>query len=200
MPADLAQLAGWAYLLMALAVIADAVFPLVPAETVAVGGGVLAASGALNLAALLGVVAVGAAAGDALSYQLGRRVSRFGMGRLLRHRRGRKAVVWTTRQLQRRTVPVLVGGRFVPGGRTVTTMTAGFLHVPARRIMPAIALGAVCWASYVTGLGYLGGRAAGESVWVAVLVDVELAAGLTVAIELLRRMVAGRLLAGQEPR
>jgi membrane protein DedA with SNARE-associated domain len=180
--AELAEPAWWMCLLLALAVAVDAVLPLVPSEVALVGAGALVATGAADPVPVLGAAWLGALAGDCVAYGLGRRAGRLGVGRLLRHRRGRASLVWATRQLDRRTVPVLVAGRFLPGGRTVTTLTAGFLRVSPRRFVPAVALGGALWAGYVTTLGYLGGRGAAEQPWAGALAGLLLvtAAGLTV--------------------
>jgi membrane protein DedA with SNARE-associated domain len=92
--------------------------------------------------------------------------------------------------LDRRTVPVLVAGRFLPGGRTVTTLTAGFLRVPPSRFVPAAALGGALWAGYVAGLGYLGGRGAAEQPWAGALAGLLLATAAGLTLEGVRRLRA----------
>jgi membrane protein DedA with SNARE-associated domain len=172
MLSTLTAMAGWSYLLIILLVAADAVFPLVPGELAVVSGGVLAASGRLNLPVLIAAAAVGAMAGDTLAYALGRGAGRLGVGRLLHQPRSRRALVWATGRLQRRAAPVLVAARFVPGGRTVTTLVAGFLRVPPRRFAQAVAVGGPMWAGYAVALGYLAGRAAADRPWVGILAAV----------------------------
>ncbi|MFL6127980.1 MAG: DedA family protein [Mycobacteriales bacterium] len=186
--ADLAGPAVWTSLLLALAVAVDAVLPLVPSEVALVGAGAMVATGAAAPVPVLLAAWLGALAGDCCAYGLGRRAGRFGVGRLLRHRRGRGSVVWATRQLDRRTVPVLVAGRFLPGGRTVTTLTAGFLRVPMRRFGPAVALGGALWAGYVTTLGYLGSRGAAEQPWAGALAGLLLATASGLTVEGVRRL------------
>ena len=188
--ADLTAVAGWAYLLLALLVALDAVLPLVPSEVALIGAGSLVATGAAEPVPLLAAGWLGALAGDCAGYGLGRRAGRFGVGRLLRHRRGRGTLVWATRQLDRRTVPVLVAGRFLPGGRTVTTMTAGFLRIPPARFVPAVALGGALWAAYVVGLGYLGGKGAAEQPWAGALAGLLLATAAGCTAEGVRRVRA----------
>jgi membrane-associated protein len=188
--ADLTSLTGWAYLLLALAVAVDAVLPLMPSEVALIGGGALLATGAADPVPLLGAAWLGALTGDSTAYLLGRRAGRLGVGRLFRRRRGRATLVWATRQLDRRTVPVLVAGRFLPGGRTVTTVTAGFLRVAPARFVPAVALGGALWAGYVTALGYLGGRGAAEQPWAGALAGLVLATATGLTIEGIRRLRA----------
>lgn len=178
MLSTLAGLAGWAYFLVIALVAADAVFPLIPGELAVVSGGVLAAGGRLHLPALMAAAAVGAMLGDTLGYLMGRGAGRLGIGRLLHQPRSRRALVWATERLHRRAVPVLVAGRFVPGGRTVTTMVAGFLRVPPRRFAAAVTTGGPIWACYAATLGYVAGRATAERPWIGLLAAV---AALTVA-------------------
>jgi len=167
---DFAALAGWAYLVVALLVVADAVVPLVPAEVAVASASVLAAGGRLVLALVIAVTAAGAVTGDCSGYLLGRGAGRLGVGRLLRHPRGRLALVWATQRLDRRAIPMLVAGRFVPGGRTATTVTAGFLRVRPPVFLLAAAVGGTLWATYTGTLGYLAGRAAADRPWVGILV------------------------------
>jgi membrane-associated protein len=198
--ADLAQPALWTCLLLALAVAVDAVLPLVPSEVALVGAGAMVATGAAEPVPVLAAAWLGALVGDCCSYLLGRRAGRLGVGRLLRRRRGRASVVWATRQLDRRTVPLLVAGRFLPGGRTVSTLTAGFLRVPGRRFVPAVALGGALWAGYVTTLGYLGGRGAAERPWAGALAGLLLATAAGLTVEGVRRLRSRAEPPGPQPR
>jgi membrane-associated protein len=184
---DLTALAGWTYLVVALLVVADAVFPLIPAELAVVSGSVLAAAGRLSLPLLVGATAAGAVGGDCLGYLLGRGAGRLGVGRLLRHPRGRRALVWATRRLDRRAVPVLVVGRFVPGGRTASTVAAGFLRVHPPVFLLAATLGGTLWATFTGALGYLAGRAAADRPWVGVLAAAAVLLLAGFGAELLRR-------------
>jgi membrane-associated protein len=184
---DLAHLAGWSYPAVAALVAADALVPLVPSELAIISCGVLAASGKMNLALLVLAAAVGAAVGDTAGYLAGRGAGRFGVGRLLRRERSRRVLVWTTERLHRRARWVLVSARFIPGGRTVTVLTAGFLRVPGRRFAAAVAIGAPLWASYVAGLGYGAGHASADRPWLGVLAAVAVLTALGCLAEFVRR-------------
>jgi membrane protein DedA with SNARE-associated domain len=165
----LTGLAGWSYPLIVLLVAGDAIFPLIPGEFAVISGGVLASTGRLSLPLLIVAAAAGAMLGDTLAYLLGRGAGRLGIGRLLRQPRSRRALVWATERLHRRAVPVLVTARFIPGGRTVTTLVAGFLRVPPRRFGLAIAGGGPVWAGYAAALGYVAGRVTADRPWVGML-------------------------------
>ena len=77
--------------------------------------------------------AAGAFAGDNLSYALGRFVGRPAQERFLRGDRTRDALGWAEQQLAVRGGLVLIVGRYVPGGRTAVTFTAGLTHYPYSR-------------------------------------------------------------------
>jgi membrane-associated protein len=85
-----------------------------------------------------------------------------------------------------------VSARFIPGGRTVTVLTAGFLRVPGRRFAAAVAIGAPLWASYVAGLGYGAGHASADHPWLGVLAAVAVLTALGCLAEFIRRRRARR--------
>ncbi|MFD0479539.1 DedA family protein [Nonomuraea thailandensis] len=77
----------WLYVALFALALLDGFFPVVPAETSVITAGVFAAaSGGPNLALVIVVAALGAFAGDHISYLIGNRSA----GRL----RGKKAFVW----------------------------------------------------------------------------------------------------------
>jgi membrane-associated protein len=149
--------AGGAYALVALLVALDAVLPVVPAEAAVLGGAALAARGQLGLWPLLAATAVGAFVGDLASYRAGRLVGPWVLKRLSRPRT-RAAVDGALAWLARRGPLVLVAARFVPGGRTASTMAAGLVGLRPRLVVAAAAVGGLLWSAYLVSLGYAGGR------------------------------------------
>jgi membrane protein DedA with SNARE-associated domain len=149
--------AGGGYLLIALLVALDAVLPIVPAEAAVLGGAALVARGQLELWPLLAATAVGAFAGDLASYRAGRLVGPPVLRRLARPRT-RAALDRALGWLTRRGAVVLIAARFVPGGRTASTLAAGLLGLPARLVAGCAAIGAVLWSGYLIALGYAGSR------------------------------------------
>jgi membrane-associated protein len=156
---DVTQLAllfasAWgAYLVIALLVMADAVLPVVPAEAAVLAGAALAARGQLHIEPLLAATAVGALGGDLVSYRAGRLLA---SGR--RARRSRARLRAAERWLHRSGGAVLVAARFVPGGRTASTLTAGLIGLSVRRVAFCAAIGGMLWSAYLVGVGYAGGR------------------------------------------
>lgn len=177
----------WTYAVVLAVAAVDAVFPLVPSETVAIAAGVLAGAGELSIAAVIAVAAAGAFVGDNGSYLLGRRFGDVATRRLLRGSRGRRGRERAERMLARRGGYLILVSRFVPGGRTVTTLTAGLTEMPWPRFARLAAFAAVVWGSYAGLLGYLGGRAFEDEPWRGLLLGLAFAAGITLAVEGLRR-------------
>lgn len=183
---DVASLAAWAYLVVAALAALDAVFPVLPSESVVIVAAALAAQGRLDPWTLAAVAAVGALTGDMTS---------FGVGRLARRRwkdphrvggrRGR-LLAWAGHHLDRRGEQVIITARFVPGGRTATTFSAGYLGLRTARFARAAALGAVLWAANGVVIGYVGGQVS-ENPFVAVAGGLTLGGLVSVAIHLVQR-------------
>jgi membrane-associated protein len=178
----------WTYAVLLAVAALDAVLPIVPSETTAIAAGVLAGAGDLSLALVIAAAAAGAFAGDNASFLAGRS---FGH-RLVRGKRARAAQAWAERALQTRGGYLVVVGRFVPGGRTAVTLSAGMTRMAGARFVPFAALAAVVWASYAGLLGYAGGRAYEEQPVKALVVAFALAGAITLAVEASRRLSAAR--------
>lgn len=149
-----------------LAIVAtDAVLPVVPGETALIAAAVLAANGELSILLVVACALIGAFAGDNASYALGRGVGRRAITRLARGEKARARVQWSRRQLRLRGASIVVVARFVPGGRTATTLAAGSLRMQWRRFAFADAVGAALWATYAAALGWFGGSAFEASLW-----------------------------------
>jgi membrane protein DedA with SNARE-associated domain len=83
--------------------------------------------------------------------------------------------------------------RFIPGGRTATTFTAGLVKLSwPRRFAPYIAVAAVLWAAYGVLLGYLGGRTFRDKPIYALLLAFGIAALIVAAVEIYRRLRSDR--------
>lgn len=102
--------------------------------------GVFAATGEPNLIAVIAVAALGAFTGDHTSYLIGRTAG----GRLLaRTRPGTRrpaAFDWAGKALAERGGLILVVARYIPGGRTATTIAMGTVGYPLRADELAAAL------------------------------------------------------------
>jgi len=130
---------------------------VVPGETAMLLGGVLAASGQVNLAGMVAGGIVGAVLGDLAGYGMGRLAGpslRSGrLGRWVGKSRWDRA----ESLLERRGGPAVFLGRWIGVLRAIVPAAAGAANMPATRFMTWNAVGGVLWASTVVMLGYLVG-------------------------------------------
>jgi membrane-associated protein len=177
----------WTYPAIVAAVAFDSLLPVAPGETVMITAGVLAADGDLSPLLVIAAGMVGSLLGDNLSYGVGALLGRRAERRFFSSDRGRERIDWARGQLRRRGAMIIVIARFVPGGRTATTFSAGALEMPWRRFLAADAVAAAIWATYMTVLGYFGGTAFENDLWKPILAAGMVAAAIAAAAELLRR-------------
>jgi len=125
---------------------------LVPGETAAVVGGVLASARSVNLEAMMTVVVISAIVVDSVGYIVGRTAGPW----LLGHRplRGSVAVQRTRSLLERRGGPAVFIGRFVTFARAVVPGLAGSYRI----FLGYNALGGLLWGVGYALLGYVVGR------------------------------------------
>lgn len=177
----------WAYLVIVLVALADALAPVVPSETVVITAAVLAASGPTSVPLVVLTAAVGAMLGDHLSYLVGRTTSRWTAGRDSAGRRAR-----TLRRagsvLAGRGGMALVVARYVPGGRTAVTLAMGALRHPLARFTGWDAIAASSWAGYCTVIGVVGGSALAEDPLPAVLLGMTTALVIAAMAEVWRQV------------
>jgi membrane protein DedA with SNARE-associated domain len=119
----------WSYPLHFGICAGDALIPAFPSETAVIVCGIQAARGQLSLEWVIVVAAAGAFAGDNASYAVGHwfgtpAVKRFFSGEVAQGR-----VDWARNFLEERGSYVLIVARFIPGGRTAATLTAGLVHL-----------------------------------------------------------------------
>jgi membrane-associated protein len=186
---DLLTGSAWTYPLLFGICLGDAVFPILPSETAAIVCGIQAARGQLSLGWVLVLAALGAFAGDNTSYAFGRWLGRPIQQRLFMGERAQARLDWAKRFLTERGSYVLIVARFIPGGRTATTFTAGLVKFSwPRRFAPFIAIAAVLWSLYAVLLGYIGGRTFRNQPIYAVLLAFGIAGLITVGVEVARRL------------
>jgi membrane protein DedA with SNARE-associated domain len=176
-----------AYFIVFALALGDGVFPAFPSESGLIVAGLLAALGDLTLGWVIVAGALGAFAGDSISYALGRFVGRPAQERFLRGERSKRALEWAQQQLAERGGLIIIVGRYVPGGRTAVTLTAGLTHYPYGRFAMFDAVAAISWAVYGSVLGYFGGRFFHDHVWAALLLAFGIAFGVSLAVESARR-------------
>ncbi len=157
---DLSETLGtWTYALVgSLAFLETGAFVglVAPGETAVVLGGVVAAQGEVNLFAMLLIVWAAAAAGDFVSFLLGRR-----LGRRFLVTRGPSFGVTTPRLARverffdRHGAKAILVGRFVGIIRAVAPFLAGSSGMRLRAFLPWSILGTAAWATTFTLVGYV---------------------------------------------
>jgi membrane-associated protein len=178
----------WSYVVLFGIAALDAVVPVVPSETLAITAGVLAGLGKLHLGTVIPAAAAGAFIGDSSMYLIGRKFGRPARERLFRGPRAQRVLGWAEKQLDERGPYLILIARFVPGGRTATTFTAGMVHFRAAVFFPLAAVAAVAWACYAVLLGYFGGRVFEERPVLALGIALAIAFGVTAVVELTRKL------------
>jgi len=178
----------WSYAVILGIAALDALVPVVPSETLAITGGVLAGLGDLHLGTVIAAAAIGAFAGDSSAYLLGRKLGPRARERLFQGGRARRGLDWAERQLARRGPYLILIARFVPGGRTATTFSAGLVRFQATVIFPIAAVAAAAWACYAVLLGYYGGRIFEQRPILALGIALAIAFGVTAVVELTRKL------------
>ena len=180
------QASGWAYVIVFVLALLDALLPVVPSETAVITAGVVASSGDLNLPLIIVAAGTGAFLGDNAAYLLGRRYGAWATRRFLSGEKAQERLAWAERQLEERSGQLIAGGRFIPGGRTVIALSAGLLHYPWRRYLAYDAAAALGWALYAALLGYLGGQAFEDAPWKGLILALGIAFAVAGTVELVR--------------
>ncbi|MGZ8781881.1 MAG: DedA family protein [Gaiellaceae bacterium] len=178
---------NWSYLIVFAIAMLDAFFPIVPSEATAIAAGVVAGTGGLKVELVILAAAAGAFVGDNITFAgghfLGERFER----RFLQGEKAQRRLGWARRTLDARGPYLIVVARFIPGGRTITMFTAGFVETFAwRRFVVFDLLACAIWGSYAVLLGYFGGRTFEEEPWKGLLLAFAIAVAVTAVIEAVR--------------
>jgi membrane protein DedA with SNARE-associated domain len=149
----------WFLAVIVIVAMLDSIIPVVPSETCVIAGGVAAGLGQQELILVIACGAVGAAVGDNLAYAIGRLLADRFERRAETHERFRRRLTWASTQIHERGGFLLVTARFIPGGRTVLTLSCGITRQARGWFIAWIALAACVWATYAALLGFIGGKA-----------------------------------------
>jgi membrane-associated protein len=178
----------WVYLALCAFAAIDAFLPAVPSESLVISAGVFAATGEPNLFAVIGVAALGAFAGDHVSYMIGRTAG----GRVLKRAKpGSKktaALERGGRLLNERGGTIIVVCRYIPGARTAITLSAGALRYPLRSFSLFDGIAALSWGAYSALVGYVGGAAFEEEPFKGLALGLGLALTVTLLVEVIRHL------------
>jgi len=183
----------WSYLIVFTVAMLDAFFPIVPSEATAIAAGVVAGTGGLSVEVVILAAAAGAIVGDNISFALGHFLGARVERRFFQGEKAQKRLQWARKTLDERGGYLIVVARFIPGGRTVTTFTAGFVETfPWRRFLFFDVIAGLIWGSYTVLLGYFGGKTFEEEPWKGLLVAFGIALTVTVLVEVARHLRARR--------
>ena len=185
--ADWVSGAWWSYFVIFGAAAVDAFFPLVPSETVVIIGGNLSASGDLSLPLVILAAASGAVVGDNVSFGIGTLVGERTVKKWFSGEKSQRRLEWAERMLDERGAYIIVIARFIPGGRTAVTFSAGYIPTfPWRRFVVYDVVAGCIWASYAALLGYFGGKTFENHPFVGLLIALGVALSLGLLVEFVR--------------
>ena len=179
----------WFYVIIYVIAVLDSVFPVVPSETLVIIGGVSAGLGDLSITFVVLAAGLGAFTGDNMSYLIGLRASGAITRRYERTEKGRRRLRTVIEQIHERGGLLLITARFIPGGRTILTLSCGITRQDRRWYAAWIAAAATIWALYASLLGFIGGKTFEENHTLAFMVAFIAAISVTVLIEVIRAMV-----------
>ncbi len=149
----------WFYLVILIIALLDSVVPVVPSESTVIIGGIAAGQGDLFVLLVIAMGAIGAFTGDSIAYFLGKRFRPFVQRVLGRKGDGEERLRRAADQIDKRGGLLLITARFIPGGRTLMTISCGATERPYRSwFLPWDAVAATVWASYAAVIGYFFGE------------------------------------------
>lgn len=183
--------ANWWFLGVIFAVaLLDSVIPIVPSETTVIIGGVAVATGDAKYGLILVIVAgaTGAFIGDNIAYQIGRGFAPRFERRAARKDKFRRRLEWADRQIEERGGLLLITARFIPGGRTVLTLSSGITRQKRWWFVGWIAVATTIWATYAAGLARIVGEPFRDDHTTAFWVAFGTALGINVLIEVIRHL------------
>ncbi|MFM2436401.1 MAG: hypothetical protein RL353_391 [Actinomycetota bacterium] len=176
----------WFYVIIFVIAVFDSVLPIVPSETLVIIGGVSAGSGSLSIVLVILCAGGGAFIGDNLSYFLGREASDWVIKRRTRTEKGAKQMAKIIEQIHDRGGMLLITARFIPGGRTLLTLSCGVTRQPHKWFVGWAVVAASVWSLYASLLGFVGGKSFADNHTKAFLIAFAGAFGVTVLIEAIR--------------
>jgi membrane-associated protein len=168
----------------------DSVIPIVPSETTVIIGGVAVSTGEAPYAlwAVIIAGAVGAFLGDNTAYSIGNWWAPAFERRAARKQKFRIRLDWARAQIEERGGMLLITARFIPGGRTVLTLSSGITRQRRLWFMKWTLIAAIIWAVYAAGLAYIVGKPFKDDHTTAFLVAFGTAMAINVVIEVVRHV------------
>jgi membrane-associated protein len=178
----------WFVLVIFIIALLDSIVPVVPSETTVIIGGIAAGQGDQNLLLVIFMGAVGAFTGDTIAYYLGKRYRSKVTGVLGRKNDdGEVKMAKAAAQIDKRGGLLLITARFIPGGRTLMTLSCGATQRPYKAwFAPWDMLATTLWAGYAAIIGFAFGDLFEDDHSKAFWLAFGTAIGITALIELVR--------------
>ena len=180
------------YPLVIVLIIADALAPVVPSETVLNLAGAFSASrGVPNVWGVILAATIGAIIGDNICFALG--------GKLI-HRvdsldpesKSGQAITWVRQNMNRGAGAMIIVARFIPWARWVATIVLGSVRYNWFKFLFFDTVGVIVWANLSVGMGYLGGRILQDYPLLAMLLGVLLGSLVGFSIQKLQNQIFER--------
>ncbi|MFM2072418.1 MAG: hypothetical protein RLZZ623_2681 [Actinomycetota bacterium] len=168
----------------------DSVVPVVPSETTVIIAGVAVSTHEAPYALWMVIVAGagGAFLGDNAAYMIGRHWAPAFERRAARKEKFGLRLGWAQDQIRERGGMLLITARFIPGGRTLLTLSSGITRQPRLWFMKWIAIAVIIWATYAAGLAYLVGQPFADNHTLAFWVAFGTALSINILIEVVRHV------------
>ena len=169
----------------------DAPFPVLPSETILMSAATTAFGGrdAGMVLGLFVAALVGSVLGDLVVFWLGRCSHRL-LARTVDAGCGVSA--WVRRHVLLRPGIALVGARFVPGGRLLSTAAAGRYGLSLRRFLPWTVASSAAWSGYMLLIGLALGPITGGNPLLSLLAGIVMALLTAAVFAVVRRRRAPR--------
>ena len=147
----------------------------------------MAGTGGLSVELVIAAAATGALLGDNITFAGGHYLGEHVTRRFFSGEKSQARLAWAQRTLAERGPYLIVVARFIPGGRTITMFTAGFVETfPWRRFIVFDVIACAIWGAYAVLLGYFGGRTFEEEPWKGLLLAFAIALAVTAVVEAVR--------------
>jgi membrane protein DedA with SNARE-associated domain len=194
----------WLLPVLVVMIALDAPFPMFPSETLLMSASAMA-FGSHDAGLVVGLfvsAVVGSVLGDLTVFWLGRCSHRL-LGKAVDADHGLSG--WVRKHMLKRPGIALVGARFVPGGRLVSTAAAGRYGLPLSRFLPWTTASSAAWAVYMLLIGLGLGPITGGSPLLSLLAGVVMAVltgvgfGVANRIRKSRAAARARRLAAEKP-
>jgi membrane-associated protein len=196
----IAHYGAWVYAVLFLIVFCETglvVFPFLPGDTLLFIGGTFAATGTMDLGALLVLLLVAAVLGNTVNYSVGRWIGPKVFDTniaVLERFLDREALRKTHDFYERHGGKTIVMARFVPVVRTFAPFVAGASSMSAKRFQLFNVIGALFWVLLLVFLGYFFGNIPFIKQYLNVIVLVGIAAAVVpIAFGATYKMMRGRM-------